>query len=732
MTSMPWSSSTTRTLCRMTPSLLISTMPLCTCTSVPMSRRRKSMAPRSRRPRISGFCSVPRSRARTCALPCASVTASGATNASRRALTSPSTSAWMFSGANPGPSVARPPRLHRRPVDGDGQVLHRDAALIERELARADDHVAIEVLGAQADGVGDRPSRRAGRACPACRAPAARTFRPPCSRSTGLAAPRNGCSSSRSRCPDRLPEIALPSSRPATTRSPPSVLKCASSSTTRSPLTLTCSGRAASTRTRWTVVSPFAPSTARATDSHSSGSRTSSASGRAGSMSTRDAAADDAARVAERRPARARAPRSRRGGSRPRRERAGPWAPAPPARRRRSDRTAGRGRRRRATPVGPTGVGRQREVPGAELHAAHHRPRARSTSPASSGRSGRPPTCSFALAKPLTGTSDFATPGRPASGSLSSTTSRSRSWCASADLAADVDGAARLAFEVQRLHRRRLSASCRSCPCSAAPRPARASRRRPARSPGVPAGTRDARGDSASSGPCASACSDSRPRDVGAPRQRRQIDVAQVQLQVDDRRAQRLARALLPQLHGAAAVDAAAEHRPRPACRGAACRARGRTCATSSGSLRPPALMPCDAGVAGHARILEAAVGLGVDARALGERRQAHLVEQPAEIGGDHAQPDVDQLALEVHRPLARSRVAPVTETVSPSVLTRSAAQRRVAADAHLARQPVRARPRELQVDAAAGAPTCAARSARASMRPCSLPPAIARSSGGT
>ena len=197
-----------------------------------MSRRRKSIAPRSSRPRTSGFCSVPRSRARTCALPCASVTASGATNASRRALTSPSTSAWMFSGAKPGPSVARPASFIVEPSTVTARSWTPTPPGVEREPSRADDDVAVEVLRAQADGVGDRHlAAQVGLVQRAARLQLdAQIAGHPLERA---AAPRNGCSSSRSRWPDRLPEIALPSSRPATTRSPPSVLKCASSSTIR-------------------------------------------------------------------------------------------------------------------------------------------------------------------------------------------------------------------------------------------------------------------------------------------------------------------------------------------------------------------------------------------------------------------------------------------------------------------------------------------------------------------
>ena len=59
-------------------------------------------------------------------------------------------------GHEPRPQRGAAAEAHRRPVDRDRQVLHGDAALIERELARPDHHVAIEVPGAEADGVGDR------------------------------------------------------------------------------------------------------------------------------------------------------------------------------------------------------------------------------------------------------------------------------------------------------------------------------------------------------------------------------------------------------------------------------------------------------------------------------------------------------------------------------------------------------------------------------------------------
>ena len=52
--------------------------------------------------------------------------------------------------------------------------------------------------------------------------------------------------------------------------------------------------------------------------------------------------------------------------------------------------------------AGPTRVGDSARCP-APSFTPRTSTSARSTAPASSGRSGRPPTCSFALAKPLTG-----------------------------------------------------------------------------------------------------------------------------------------------------------------------------------------------------------------------------------------------------------------------------------------------------------------------------------------
>ena len=118
-------------------------------------------------------------------------------------------------------------------------------------------------------------------------------------------------------------------------------------------------------------------------------------------------------------------------------------------------------------------------------------------------------------------------------------------------------------------------------------------------------------------------------RHVGALRQRREIDVAQVQLHVDDRRLQRLAGALLPQLHGAVRRRCCPPNSgPASLSRRSVPRSRPNL-ATSSGSLRAARADALDVGLAADARIFEAAVGLRVDARALGDRRQAQLVEQP-------------------------------------------------------------------------------------------------------
>ena len=246
-------------------------------------------------------------------------------------------------------------------------------------------------------------------------------------------------------------------------------------------------------------------------------------------------------------------------------------------------------------------------------------PSPRSTSPVSSGRSGRPPTCSFALAKPLTGTSDVRQAGQAGQRQLVEHDVEIEILVRERDLAADVDGAARLAFQVQRLHRRRLfrCPPCRSCPCSAAPRPARANRRHPCTVTGVPAGT-VTRAVTASSGPLASACSDSRPARSGLCASVARSMSRRSSFEVDDRRAQRLARALLPQLHGAAAVDVAAEHRPRQLVE-AQRAALEAELGDQLGELAPARADALDAGVAGDARIFEAAVRLGVDARALGD-----------------------------------------------------------------------------------------------------------------
>ena len=59
-------------------------------------------------------------------------------------------------GHEPRAQLGAPAEAHRRAVDGDGEVLDGNALFVQREAAGADDHVAIEVLGAQADGAGDR------------------------------------------------------------------------------------------------------------------------------------------------------------------------------------------------------------------------------------------------------------------------------------------------------------------------------------------------------------------------------------------------------------------------------------------------------------------------------------------------------------------------------------------------------------------------------------------------
>ena len=238
MTSTPWSSSTTRTLCRMTPSLLISTMPLWTWTSVPMSRRRKSMAPRSSRPRISGFSSVPRSRARTCALPCGVGDRVGRDEREQPgADVAVDVGLDVLGRRSPVPAWRAPTSAHRRAVDGDRQVLHRRRRPYRaRTCPTRSTTSRSKSPGPHADGVGDRhlpaqvrlvqraarlDARRAGRREPLERAGGAQE------RLQQLQVEVPGAGS---------PEIALPSSRPGDLRSPPSVVKCASSRTTRSPL----------------------------------------------------------------------------------------------------------------------------------------------------------------------------------------------------------------------------------------------------------------------------------------------------------------------------------------------------------------------------------------------------------------------------------------------------------------------------------------------------------------
>ena len=149
-------------------------------------------------------------------------------------------------GDEPGAERGASAQLHRRAVDGDGQVLDRHAAAArEREPPGVDDDVAVEPVRADVDRVDDRHLAAQIRACRASRRRVSSARRSPPSRSTATA-PRNGCRSSRSRCPESAPEMARPSSRPSTRRSPPSVAKCASSSTMWSPATWTCTGRAAS------------------------------------------------------------------------------------------------------------------------------------------------------------------------------------------------------------------------------------------------------------------------------------------------------------------------------------------------------------------------------------------------------------------------------------------------------------------------------------------------------
>ena len=266
---------------------------------------------------------------------------------------------------------------------------------------------------------------------------------------------------------------------------------------------------------------------------------------------------------------------------------------------------------------------------------------ARSMSPASSGRSGRPATCSLALTKPLTGMSDVATPGRAASGNLESATSRSRSWWASPTRPCTSAAPPPLVGDPQRLDGERLAVERQVHRADGELVAERGDRRaggdRDVRRDGVErtvrvGGERDPTGH------------------AGLGGQRRQIDVARLELQIDHRRLERLAGALLPEPQRAVRVDLPAERRP------------GETLEARQAVLEPEAHAELAHGalsgaetvhrrLARDARIVEAAVGLEVDARVLGERRQAELAAEPPEIEGHHVERQVEELPIEIDRP---------------------------------------------------------------------------------
>ena len=62
----------------------------------------------------------------------------------------------MFSGAKPGPRVACPASFIVEPSTVTATSWTPTPLGVQREPSRADDDVAVEVLRAQADGVGDR------------------------------------------------------------------------------------------------------------------------------------------------------------------------------------------------------------------------------------------------------------------------------------------------------------------------------------------------------------------------------------------------------------------------------------------------------------------------------------------------------------------------------------------------------------------------------------------------
>ena len=191
-----------------------------------------------------------------------------------------------------------------------------------------------------------------------------------------------------------------------------------------------------------------------------------------------------------------------------------------------------------------------------------------------------------------------------------------------------------------------------------------------------------------------------------------------VELHVDDRRAQRAGSRASPRASRCRARRCGRRTPPRTSLSRRATPCSRPNLRDQLGELAPAGADALDAWRRRSTRgFSKLPVRLGVDARALGQRRQPHLVEQPAEIVADHAQPERRSAGARGSTDPFAVAVAPVTETVSPSVLTRSGGE-------HGALPPIAPRAAARSRAGArtsgrrgAGAPTCAARSARASMR---------------
>jgi hypothetical protein len=226
---------------------------------------------------------------------------------------------------------------------------------VQREAARADDHVAIEVLGAQADGAGDRHlAAQLGLVHRAARIELHAAGRPTGARAgwprPGTAAPAPG-PGGRTAGRDALAVQAPLDDQVAAVGLE---VRLVEHDAVAAHADVQRAGRLdADAADGDLAVRPFDGARHRQPQL---GQQHVQGSGRPGSTSTvtrplmMPRASPNATSSGP-------APRSRRAGSRARRERAGPWAPAPPARRCRSDRTTGRGRRRPARGSGPTGVG---------------------------------------------------------------------------------------------------------------------------------------------------------------------------------------------------------------------------------------------------------------------------------------------------------------------------------------------------------------------------------------